>query len=191
MIYRCFSELEVSERKNHRQESNFTDELFLRRPSSHHRVCPPWIFSHISHCLPDRCRSICAARMYRSLSKHGSLTEYSYAQCIQTTSNPLSYCFFFLKTFKSRSDPPQFSERLPLSNYQRREAHGVHSTMHFMTAGKVTQSDRMMVEPFVFIPAEQIQPESVPGPSNTTPAVLAKTKSKDIPAYQTSWHPPG
>ncbi|KAH9051921.1 hypothetical protein EDB87DRAFT_628354 [Lactarius vividus] len=92
--------------------------------------------------------SVCAARMYRSLSKHGSLTEYS-------------------------SDPPQFSAGLPLSNYRRREAHDVHSTMHFRTA------------------AEQIQLESIPDASNTTLAVPAKTKSKDIPVYRLSWHRPG
>src|SRR6266702_367199 len=54
--------------------------IFLRPSYSHHYVCPPWIFSHLSRCLPGRCSSICATRMYRSLCKHGSLTEYySYA----------------------------------------------------------------------------------------------------------------
>ncbi|KAI9456847.1 hypothetical protein BJY52DRAFT_535964 [Lactarius psammicola] len=112
--------------------------------------------------------SICAARMYRSLSEHGSLTEYY------------------------SSDPPQFSTGLPLSNYYSRgEAHGVHSTMHFTTAGIATHSDRILAEPFVFVPAEQIQPESVPGASNTTLAVPAKTKSRDMPDYQISWLHPG
>ncbi|KAI9456848.1 hypothetical protein BJY52DRAFT_1417004 [Lactarius psammicola] len=103
--------------------------------------------------------SICATRMYRSLSKHGSLTEYS-------------------------SDPPQFSARLPLSNYPHGEAHGVHSTIHFTT---VTQSDRTMAEPSVFVPAGQIELEPIPGASNSTLAVPAKTKPKDMPGYQISW----
>src|SRR6266571_6410626 len=94
---------------------------------------------------------------------------------------PTHFLTFF---FKSRSDLPQFSAGLPLSNYQRREAHGVHSTIHFTT---VMQSDRMIAEPFVFTPAEQIQLEIVPGTSNTTIAVPAKTKSKDMPGSQTSW----
>ncbi|KAH8984002.1 hypothetical protein EDB86DRAFT_169820 [Lactarius hatsudake] len=110
--------------------------------------------------------SVCAARMYRSLSKHGSLTEYS-------------------------SDPPQFSAGLPLSNYRRREAHDVHNTIHFRTTGTATQSDRVATEPFMFVPAEQIHLESVPGASNTTLVVPVKTKSKDIPVYRLSWHRPG
>jgi hypothetical protein len=54
-------------------------------------------------------------------------------------------------------------------------------------------SDGMTVEPFVFIPAEQTQVEFVPGASNTTLAVPAHTKSKDImPAgYGMDWHRPG
>ncbi|KAI9456853.1 hypothetical protein BJY52DRAFT_1224092 [Lactarius psammicola] len=107
--------------------------------------------------------SICAARMYRSLSKYGSLTEYS-------------------------SDPPQFSGGLPVSNYQRNGAHSVHNAIHFRT---VTQSDRILAEPFEFVPAEQIQLESIPGTSNTTLAEPARMKSKDTPGYQTSWLRPG
>ncbi|KAI9456858.1 hypothetical protein BJY52DRAFT_1275042 [Lactarius psammicola] len=109
--------------------------------------------------------SICAARMYRSLSKYGSLTEYS-------------------------SDSPQFSGGLPVSNYQRGEAHGVYSTIHFTT---VTQSDRILAEPFdsEFVPEEQIQLEFAPGTSSTTLAEPAKTKSGDTPGYQTSWLRPG
>ncbi|KAH9173730.1 hypothetical protein EDB89DRAFT_685629 [Lactarius sanguifluus] len=110
--------------------------------------------------------SVCAARMYRSLSKHGSLTEYL-------------------------SDPPPFSAGLPFSNYRRREAHDVHTTIHFRTAGTATQSDRTANEPFMFVPAEQIHLESVPGASNTTLVVPGKTKSKDIPVYRLSWHRPG
>ncbi|KAI9456849.1 hypothetical protein BJY52DRAFT_536330 [Lactarius psammicola] len=111
--------------------------------------------------------SICAARMYRSLSKRGCLTEYH------------------------SSDPPEFSERLPVSNYQGSEAHGVHSTMHSTTVGVATQSDRTMAEPSTFIPAEQIQLESVPGTSNTALAVPTATKSKDTPDYEMSWLRPG
>ncbi|KAI9439562.1 hypothetical protein H4582DRAFT_1536120 [Lactarius indigo] len=110
--------------------------------------------------------SVCAARMYRSLSKHGSLTEYS-------------------------SDPPQFPAVLPLSNYRGRETHSSHSTIHFRTAGTAMQSDRMATEPFMFVPAEQIQLESVHGASNTTLVAPPKTKSKDIPIYRLSWHRPG
>ncbi|KAI9456852.1 hypothetical protein BJY52DRAFT_536213 [Lactarius psammicola] len=99
--------------------------------------------------------SICAARMYRSLSKHGSLTEYM-------------------------SDLPQSSAGLPVSNYPRGEGHGVHSKIHFRTVGTVSQSNGMMAEPFVFVPAEQIQLEFVPGASNTTLPMPAKTKTKDI-----------
>ncbi|KAH9173727.1 hypothetical protein EDB89DRAFT_2228581 [Lactarius sanguifluus] len=108
--------------------------------------------------------SICAARMYRSLSKHGSLTEYS--------SDP----------------PPRFPPGLPLSNYQGSESRGVHSTMHSTTIGVATVSDGTMADPSVFIPAEQIQLESVPGASNTVLAVPSQTKSKDMPDYQMSWH---
>ncbi|KAH9016125.1 hypothetical protein EDB85DRAFT_2295349, partial [Lactarius pseudohatsudake] len=123
--------------------------------------------------------SICAARMYRSLSKRGSLTEYSYAECIQTTSNPLPYSFLFFNP-KSRSDPPpRFSPGLPLSNYQGSESHGVHSTMHSTTIGVATVSDGTMADPSVFIPAEQIQLESIPGASNTVLAMPSQTKPKD------------
>ncbi|KAH9016127.1 hypothetical protein EDB85DRAFT_769378 [Lactarius pseudohatsudake] len=110
--------------------------------------------------------SICATRMYRSLSKQGSLTKYL-------------------------SDPPQFSSRPPHSNYQGSEVHGVHSATHFATAGVAMLSDRFLAEPFVFVPAEQIQLESVPGASNTTLTVPSQTKSKDMPDYQFSWHRPG
>lgn len=110
--------------------------------------------------------SICATRMYRSLSKEGSLTKYS-------------------------SDPPQFSSRLPLSNYQGSEVHGVHSATHFATAGVAMLSDRFLAEPFVFVPGEQIQLESVPGASNTALTVPSQTKSKGMPDYQFSWHRPG
>ncbi|KAH9003600.1 hypothetical protein EDB86DRAFT_2382566 [Lactarius hatsudake] len=112
--------------------------------------------------------SICAARMYRSLSKHGSLTEYS--------SDP----------------PPQFHAELPLSNYQGGEAHGVQSTMHSTTIGVASVSDRTVAEPSVFIPAEQIPLEPVPGASNTAaPTVPTKIKSKDMPDYQMSWYRQG
>ncbi|KAH8978333.1 hypothetical protein EDB86DRAFT_946610 [Lactarius hatsudake] len=108
--------------------------------------------------------SICAARMYRSLSKRGSLTEYS--------SDP----------------PPRFSPGLPLSNYQGSESHGVQSTMHSTTIGVATVSDGTMADPSVFIPAEQIQLESIPAASNTVLAMPSQTKSKDSPDYQMSWH---
>ena len=98
---------------------------------------------------------------------------------------PTHFLTFFF--FESRSDPPQFSAGLPPSNHQRREAHGVYSTIHFRTAGTVTRSDtwsdRMVAESSVFIPAEHIELESVPGASNTTLTVPSKTKSKDIPVY--------
>jgi len=108
--------------------------------------------------------SICAARMYRSLSKQGSLTEYS-------------------------SDPPQ----LPLSNFRHRET---HSALHFRTtSGTLALPDSMAIEPFVFVPAEQSSPVDyfVPpggGASDTTLAVPAKSRSKDIPVYRMSWHRP-
>ncbi|KAI9439563.1 hypothetical protein H4582DRAFT_1536206 [Lactarius indigo] len=102
--------------------------------------------------------SIGAARMYRSLSKHGSLTEYS-------------------------SDPPQFSAGLPLSNFQRREAHDVHSKIRFRAASTVTQPNGTMPEPVVFIQAERIQFESVPDASSSVLAVPAETKSKGMSDY--------
>ena len=102
---------------------------------------------------------------------------------------PTHFLTFFF--FTSRSDPPQFSARLPVSSYQGSEAHGVQSTMHSTTVGIATLSDRTMAEPSVFIPAEQIELESVPGPSNTVLAVPIKTKSKDMPDYQMSWLRPG
>ncbi|SRR6266702_2349083 len=114
---------------------------------------------------------------------HRILVRLVHPDSLQPTSS------LFFSFLKSRSDPPHFSAGLPLSNYQRREAHGVHSTIHFTTAGIATrtQSDRILADPFVFIPVEQIQLESVPGASNTTLAVPSKTKSKDTPDYQMPW----
>ncbi|KAH9074399.1 hypothetical protein EDB83DRAFT_1960332 [Lactarius deliciosus] len=103
--------------------------------------------------------SICAARMYRSLSEHGSLTEYS--------SDP----------------PPRFHAELPLSNYRGGEAHGVQSTLHSTTIGiAALVSDRTVAEPSVFIPAEQIPLESFPGASNiVAPAVPTKINQNTCP----------
>ena len=56
-----------------------------------------------------------------------------------------------------------------------------------------TLPDRMAVESFVFVEAEQAQPdyyEYVPAnASNSTLAVPAKTRLRDTP-YRLSWHPP-
>jgi len=100
--------------------------------------------------------------MYRTLCKQGTLTEYS-------------------------SGPPQYPAGLPLSNHQRREAHEVHSAIHFRTTGAATLSDSIIAEPFVFIPAEQSQTEFVvPGGSDAT--LAASTKSRVMPGYPMSWH---
>lgn len=48
------------------------------------------------------CRSIGAARMYRSLTRHGSLTEVSYAQCIRATS---SHSLTLFLSFLGRNRP--------------------------------------------------------------------------------------
>lgn len=98
--------------------------------------------------------SIGAARMYRYLSKHGSLTEYS-------------------------SQPSHYSSGLPVSSFQ-------HTPMHFATVGTMSRSDGTMAEAPVFIPADEIQIEFIPGVSTVSVAVPAKTQSKDRLGYQTA-----
>jgi len=126
--------------------------------------------------------SICAARMYRSLCKQGSLTEYA------------------------PSDPPYPAGGLPFPYCYPRSAHdsSVHSSLHFRTgAGMTSLSERITAEPFVFIETEQVQAEYeyIPGAaataSNPTLAVRqsvpVRTKSRDAPVhagYRLSWHAP-
>jgi len=116
--------------------------------------------------------SICAARMYRSLCKQGSLTEYEHAP----------------------SDPPYPARGLPFPNCYRRSA---HDSLHFSTgAGMMSQSERITTEPFVFVEAEQVQADYdyVPTTASiSTVTVPAKTKSRYEPVhagYQLSWNRP-
>ncbi|KAH9170126.1 hypothetical protein EDB89DRAFT_2191177 [Lactarius sanguifluus] len=95
--------------------------------------------------------SIGAARMYRTLSKRGSLTEYS-------------------------SEPPRNSSGLPFSTFQSRDPYNVRRTT---------------TEAPVFVPADEIQVEFVPGASAASLAVPPKTQSKDAVAYQTVQLRPG
>ncbi|KAN0130502.1 hypothetical protein V8E53_011588 [Lactarius tabidus] len=135
--------------------------------------------------------SIFAARMYRSLCEQGSLTEYSpYASHIQFTCTAVPH-------FSLRPDPPQ----LPFPNRHRSEVHGIDSSpLHFRArTASATPSERMEIEPFVFVPtaAELVQQQApadcVTGAaaSNMVPTVPAKTRSRDAHAeYRLSWHLP-
>ena len=179
---RCFLEFQVSNRRNRHPEGSFTNIFFVFPPHSCYHVSP-LIVSHVGLCLPRRYRSICAARMYRALCEQGSLTEY--APYVQRKSN------LSILTFPPRSDSPYPEGGLPFPNCSRRS---VRSPLHFRTgAGTTTLSDRMAVEPFVFVEAEQVQAdyyEYVPAnASNSTLALPAKTRSRDTP-YRLSWHPP-
>jgi len=107
--------------------------------------------------------TIGAARMYRSLTKQGSFTEYS-------------------------SDPPHFSPGLPVINLHR-EAYTDSSPMQFATMGTTTRSERTMAEAPVFIPADQTHIEFIPGASSTSLAVPAKSHSKESITYQTAQLP--
>jgi len=113
--------------------------------------------------------SICASRMYRSLCKQGTLTEYS-------------------------PDPP-YPPGLPLPNSYRRDAHGVPSTLHFRSTGTLEDHHDMTIEPFVFVPTAeemiQVDLNDHDAVSNTTLAVPPKAKSRNVPAgYRLSWHRP-
>ncbi|KAH9044175.1 hypothetical protein EDB84DRAFT_1559033 [Lactarius hengduanensis] len=110
--------------------------------------------------------SIGAARMYRALSKRGSLTEYS-------------------------SEPPRNSSGLPFSTFQSRDPYNVRSPMHFAPGGTMSRSEGTTTEAPVFVPADEIQVEFVPGASVTSLAVPSKTQSKDTAAYQTVQLRPG
>jgi hypothetical protein len=103
--------------------------------------------------------TIGAARMYRVLCRHGSLTEYS-------------------------SEPPQYSSGLPVSNSQSGEAYNVQSSMRFATDGTMTRLDRTMAEAQVFVPADEVQVEFIPGTSTTSLPVPTKTHSKDTVTYR-------
>ncbi len=184
---RCFLQEQVRHRKYHRRDCNFAD-VFLRPPYSRCPVCPPWVLSFLTFAyLVAAGPSMQLACTVLCPNTDLSLNTRTLSVSRLPPTRFLTVLFFFFS--KSRSDPPQFIAGLPLSYYQHREAHGVHSTMHFRTAGTVTQSDRMMAESSVFIPAEQIQLKLVPRASNTTVTLVvpAKTKSKDIPVYQMSW----
>ncbi|KAH8997695.1 hypothetical protein EDB86DRAFT_897693 [Lactarius hatsudake] len=110
--------------------------------------------------------SIGAARMYRALSKRGSLTEYS-------------------------SEPPRNSSGLPFSTFQSRDPYNVRSPMHFAPGGTMSRSEGTTTEAPVFVPADEIQVEFVPGASAASLAVPPKTQSKDAVAYQTVQLRPG
>ena len=97
----------------------------------------------------------------------------------------------YLLSFVSRSESPQFSSELPVSNFQCRDSYNVHSPMHFAPAGTMSRSDGTMTEAPVFIPADGIQVEFIPGASATSLAVPAKTQSKDTVSYQTVQLRPG
>ncbi len=97
----------------------------------------------------------------------------------------------YLLSFVSRSESPQFSSELPVSNFQCRDSYNVHSPMHFAPAGTMSRSDGTMTEAPVFIPADGIQVEFIPGASATSLAVPAKTQSKNTVSYQTVQLRPG
>ena len=102
--------------------------------------------------------------------------------------------------FLRSSDPPQLP--FPNSHYNLRELDAIDSpSLHFhtrtMSGGSL--SDRMVVEPFVFVPtatelmqqAANTSADCVSGAassSNATLAVPAKLKSRD--GYRLSWHRP-
>lgn len=104
--------------------------------------------------------TIGAARMYRSLTKQGSFTDYS-------------------------SDPPHFSPGLPVINLHR-DAYTDSSPMHFATVGTSSRSERTMAEAPVFIPADQTRIEFIPGASATTLSVPAISHSKESITIQTA-----
>ncbi|KAH9062367.1 hypothetical protein EDB87DRAFT_1682029 [Lactarius vividus] len=110
--------------------------------------------------------SIGAARMYRALSKRGSLTEYS-------------------------SEPPRASSGLPFSTFQARDPYNVRSPMHFAPAGTMSRSEGTTTDTPVFVPTDEIQVEFVPGASGASLAVPPKTQSKDAVTYQTVQLRPG
>jgi len=84
--------------------------------------------------------AIGAARMYRSLCRHGSLTEYV------------------------SSEPPQFSLVVPMSNPQRRST-SVYGRMHFAAATQLNGTGTTLDTP-VFLPTDHIQLEFIPGASD-------------------------
>jgi len=108
--------------------------------------------------------TIGAARMYRSLSKRGSLTEYS-------------------------SEPTHFSTGLPVINLQR-EVCSDNSPMHFATVDSTSRSEGTMAEAPVFIPADEIGIEFIPGATVASLAVPAKSHSKDTITVQAVQHRP-
>lgn len=72
------------------------------------------------------------------------------------------------------------------------ESYNVHSSMRFATVGTVSRSDRTMTEARVFVPADEVQLEFIPGASASSLPVPPKTHSKDAVTaeYQmTQLHP--
>ena len=56
--------------------------------------------------------------------------------------------------------------------------------MHFATVGTMSRADRMMAEAQLFVPADEVQVEFIPGASAASLPVPAKTHSKDTVTYQ-------
>ena len=173
--------------------------FFLRLTVHFHRCflqyqslsCPSLILSRLYRCLTlFTTRSICAARMYRSLCEQGNLTEYA-------TYVLRSILRSFSLILRS-SDPPH----LPFPNrhhYHSRELNS--SPLHFhhvrTTSGvsfpETERGGGMVAEPFVLVPTaaelmQQAVSASAASFSNTTIAVPAKSKSRD--GYRLSWHRP-
>jgi len=138
-------------------------------------------FPHLVHYSPGLRRCICATRMYRSLSTHGSFTEYSYVSCIRTTFNLNSYFSWTTR----RSVPPEFSDGNSVPNYPHGETQGINSTIVF-TNGTVTQSESTMTDAHVFVPADEVLREFNPGDSTAILTVPEKSKSRDMPGYRLS-----
>ena len=154
--------------------------VFLHLLNSHHPVRLPCALSPPKNfAYRGPYRTIGAARMYRSLSKQGSFTEFSYDQRIPPTS-PHSYTYLLFFLF-SRSDPPG----LPVINLHR-DPYTDSSPMQFATVGTTSRSERTMAEAPVFVPADHTHIEFIPGTSATSLSMPAKSHSKETITYQTA-----
>src|SRR6266851_5647327 len=123
--------------------------------------------------------------MYRSLSDHGSLTEYVYVLPLLTADRrivliqpPTSLrCISFPPWFRS-SDPRQFSSKASNHAVQCRGAN-IPGAMHFASA-TLSEGTGTTYESPVFLPADPIHMEFVRGGSiSSLPRVITKEKVTD------------
>ncbi|KAI0248144.1 hypothetical protein BJV78DRAFT_1239300 [Lactifluus subvellereus] len=107
--------------------------------------------------------SLGAARLYRSLCQHGSLTEYMYVQLVPMMTPELFLKGHFVSSSRT-SELPHFLQGRPISNTQHR-AGNVHCSIHFVVATESSSTASTSDAPG-FIPKDPVQLRFAPSASN-------------------------